>query len=116
MTLWLALLAAALPAQEVPPELLQRLAAHAARMDHFTEAAKAEVQSDYFELDGSGKVEHHIHSESQVVLVGGKPVTHVLVATKDGKDNLADSRKQAVKEDEKGRKLDPPFSAANQPK
>lgn len=114
---WLALLAAALqPVQQVPPDLLAKLAAHAARMEQFSEAERAEVVSDYFELDGQGRVEHHVHSESQVVLADGKPVTRVLVATRDGKDNLDDSRKQARKEDEKGRRLDPPFSAANQPK
>ncbi len=101
---------------EVPPELLQRLAAHAARMERFSEASKAEVTSEYFELGRNGEVEHHIHSESQVVLVAGKPVTHVLLATKDGQDNLRDSQKQAVKEDQKGRKLEPPFSTDNQAK
>jgi hypothetical protein len=101
---------------QVPADLLQKLAAHAARMEQFSEAGKAEVTSDYYELKGDGTVDHHIHSESRVVLVGGKPVTTVLLATKDGKDNLADSQKQAVKEDQKGRRLEPPFSVANQPK
>jgi hypothetical protein len=85
-------------------------------MEQFSEAGRAEVASDYFELDKAGNVEHHVHSESQVILVGGKPVTHVLRATKDGKDNLQDSQKEATKEDRKGRKLEPPFSAGNQPK
>ena len=95
---------------------MQKLAAHASRMEHFSDARKAEVTSEYYELDKNGKVEHHIHSESQVVLVDGKPMTRVLLATKDGQDNLKDSQKQALKEDRKGRKLEPPFSVANQPK
>ncbi len=104
------------PGAEVPLDLLSKLAAHAARMERCSEAGRAEVTSDYYELDKEGKIQHHIHSESQVVLVDGKPVTRVLRATKDGHDNLEDSQKEATKEDRKGRKLEPPFSVANQPK
>jgi hypothetical protein len=111
-----AMAAAGSASADVPPELLQKLAAHAARMEEFSKANKAEVTSEYFELARNGEVEHHVHSESQVVLVDGKPVTRVLRATKDGRDNLRDSQEQAAKEDKKGRRLEPPFSEKNQPR
>ncbi len=91
----------------VPADLLEKLAAHAARMERIADESEAVVTSDFNERDRDGRVEHVIHTVAHVRREGGHQTTEIVTATRDGKDNRADARKHAAQEDQKPRRRSP---------
>src|SRR6185437_12422121 len=61
----------AMAAEALSPELLQKLAAHAARMEHLADTSVATITSDINERDSHGKLLHAIHTVAHVERAGG---------------------------------------------
>ncbi|HEY4220732.1 MAG TPA: hypothetical protein VGO62_05300 [Myxococcota bacterium] len=103
-------------ADPVPADLLQKLAAQDAFIDNIGATHTLVITSDGYEKDGDGKIAHQSHSVARQTLKGGKPATHMTVATKDGVDDLAHAQKMADERDGKPDPLPSPFAARMQPK
>ncbi len=106
---------AALPTTP-PPDLMQGLAAQAARLQRGFEELSIEVTVNYRELGRKGQIVHEGRSTSVIDLHGKQRVTRVLRATRDGKEALVEAQKEAAENDRNGRKPEGPFEAWNQPR
>ena len=121
LTLALALAARTARAQPPDPELMARLALHAAAIDRMRTHACYLLEGEMESLDGDGKVDGIKKILGRVEGDGERARFFVVRYTEDGKDKADDMRKQTKesndesKEDRAKKHIEMPFVAAAQP-
>jgi hypothetical protein len=121
MMLAAALLTSLLAASPVPPELLDKLAAHDQKARSIRNRLALVISSTAEEMDNDYQTTARHESVIRMVVIDGKETPQIIRATKDGVD-VTEERRQKVKEREKSKEgkqsmqMESPFAASERAK